>query len=212
MATPVSGTSTSSIVEASHVAWDDWVSALDHHGARDKPHAEIAQLAQHMITGDDPDTHLSIPEDAKIHSSPGWWAQGVTVAYEQHIGRRAPGQRADGTFEASASRTLPVLREALLPEILSWLDTLLESPEFPSAPAGEPRVSSTEKRDNWRVSLNDGTAVLVSVEPRPAKQGDRAAVVVAHSKIADAEALDTWKSLWKRSLAEFDPLLGGSQG
>lgn len=212
MATPVSGTSTSSIVEASHVAWDDWVSALDHRGARDKPHAEIAQLAQHMITGDGPDIHLNIPEDAKIHNSPGWWAQGVTVAYEQHIGRRAPGQRADGTFEASASRTVPVCREALLPEVLSWLETLLKSPEFPSAPAGEPRVSSTEKRDNWRISLTDGTAVLVSVEPRTAKHGERTAVVVAHSKIAQAEAMAEWKSFWKQSLVTFEPTPGEPQG
>lgn len=36
-----------------------------------------------------------------------WWAQGVTVAYEQIIGRRVVGQSCEGDFAASASRTVP---------------------------------------------------------------------------------------------------------
>ena len=35
----------------------------------------------------------------------GWWTQAVTVAYEQYIGRRIPGQRPDGTFQTSVSRS-----------------------------------------------------------------------------------------------------------
>nr|NLD40055.1 hypothetical protein [Actinomycetales bacterium] len=35
-----------------------------------------------------------------------WWAQGITVAYQQERGLRRPGQVADGTFEASISKTL----------------------------------------------------------------------------------------------------------
>jgi len=40
------------------------------------------------------------------HGVDGWWAQGVTVGYEQARGIRRPGQRQDGTFEASVSRTV----------------------------------------------------------------------------------------------------------
>ncbi|MCB7135914.1 hypothetical protein [Cellulosimicrobium marinum] len=36
----------------------------------------------------------------------GWWAQSLTVAYEQERGLRAPGQRSDGTYEVSPSRSV----------------------------------------------------------------------------------------------------------
>ena len=35
-----------------------------------------------------------------------WWAQSLTVAYEQERGLRAPGQRSDGTYEVSPSRSV----------------------------------------------------------------------------------------------------------
>lgn len=36
-----------------------------------------------------------------------WWAQGLTVAIEQHIGRRVVGQTCTGTWSASVSKTVP---------------------------------------------------------------------------------------------------------
>jgi uncharacterized protein YndB with AHSA1/START domain len=36
----------------------------------------------------------------------GWWAQSLTVAYEQERGMRAPGQRSDGTYEVGPSRSV----------------------------------------------------------------------------------------------------------
>jgi hypothetical protein len=35
----------------------------------------------------------------------GWWTQAVTMAYEQYIGRPVPGQRPDGTFQKSVSKS-----------------------------------------------------------------------------------------------------------
>ena len=49
------------------------------------------------------------------HRVDGWWAQGITVSYEQARGLRAPGQRADGTFEASVTKTLPATVEQIWP-------------------------------------------------------------------------------------------------
>ena len=37
--------------------------------------------------------------------NPAWWAQSVTVAYEQDSGRRFPGQRPKGTFQTSVSKS-----------------------------------------------------------------------------------------------------------
>src|SRR5690606_38785401 len=68
--------------------WAGWLAFLDEIGARDMPHGEIA--ARVLATGD----------------ASAWWAQSITVAFEQHIGRRRPGQRSAGTYEVSANRTV----------------------------------------------------------------------------------------------------------
>ena len=65
------------IVESTGKGWNEWVETLDAWGGRDKTHAEIARYAH----------ELGVSE---------WWAQGVTVQYEQIIQRRAVGQRSDG--------------------------------------------------------------------------------------------------------------------
>jgi hypothetical protein len=66
-------------------AWDEWFAVLDAWGAVERPHPEIARWVN------------------QEHGVPGWWAQGVTVAYEQARGLRAPGQRRGGQFEVDAS-------------------------------------------------------------------------------------------------------------
>ena len=37
---------------------------------------------------------------------PDWWAQSITVRYEQARGMRLPGQQPDGTFTVAVSRSL----------------------------------------------------------------------------------------------------------
>ncbi|MGY0005748.1 hypothetical protein ACW0Q9_17820, partial [Micromonospora sp. I033] len=70
--------------------WDGWFARLDAWGATARTHTEIARW---LVTE---------------HEVPGWWAQTVTVGYEQARGLRAPGQRRGGGFEATVSRTLAV--------------------------------------------------------------------------------------------------------
>lgn len=209
MATPVSGTSTSRIVDASRVSWDDWVVALDRRAAREKPHAEIARLAEQLILGQDPEGGLQIPDDAKIRSSPGWWAQGITVAYEQHIGRRLPGQRADGTFEATISKTVAGERAAVMTHLFDALTTQAAEGFAGVTSSDTPRVSSTEKRDNWRLKLDDGSALQVTTEPRRGASGqEKTAVVVTCSKLVNPEAVEAWKTYWKEQLDDGSLLTG----
>lgn len=76
------------VVEATGRPREEWFAMLDDAGAAEWRHAEIAA----WLSGDqgvDP-----------------WWSQHVTVAYEQARGLRDPGQRQDGLFEASVSRTV----------------------------------------------------------------------------------------------------------
>ncbi|MEW2147575.1 DUF4287 domain-containing protein, partial [Micromonospora vinacea] len=65
--------------------WAEWFALLDAASATGWTHTRIAR-------------HLSTE-----HEVAGWWAQTITVGYEQARGLRAPGQRRGGGFEASAS-------------------------------------------------------------------------------------------------------------
>ena len=70
--------------------WERWVKALDYAKAHTWPHRDIAQYVHEKFKVD------------------GWWAQTVTVGYERIKGLRAIGQRRDGSFEASKSKTFTV--------------------------------------------------------------------------------------------------------
>src|SRR5699024_5538338 len=66
------------------------------------------------------------PHLVQEHAIHDWWAQTITVAYEQERGLRVPGQKKDG-FSVSASKTVDVPVERLFaafadPELRSgWL-------------------------------------------------------------------------------------------
>jgi hypothetical protein len=55
-------------------------------------------------------TRLSHTQIARLlvdeHEVPDWWAQSITVRYEQARGMRLPGQQPDGTFSVGVSRSL----------------------------------------------------------------------------------------------------------
>lgn len=76
------------VAAATGRSWRQWFQLLDQWGARDLTHKQIAQrIFDHTDTD-------------------GWWSQMVTVRYEQHIGRRVPGQTHAGDFQTSVSRTV----------------------------------------------------------------------------------------------------------
>ena len=89
--------------------WEGWVAFLDGLDARKLSHTEIARRIF--------DTGLAS----------GWWSQSITVAYEQHIGRRVPGQDCDGAFAVSATKTCA----GTLDDVLArWVDFLKDREEL----------------------------------------------------------------------------------
>lgn len=175
---------TAAIAAATGRDWDDWVAALDAAGAGERTHAAIAELAISLM-----------PESLE---NSGWWAQGVAIGYEQHHGLRVPGQRSDGTFHASASRTLPgPAAEAMQ----AWRRLVDARADFDGASAeAPPTTSETAKRLHWRVRLDDGTRAGVSVEP--VGDGDRARLAMQHERLGSPADVDRWKQFWKGLLAE----------
>lgn len=157
---------------------EQWLTLLQEQGAERLSYAEIAKLI--VATGD----------------ASGWWAQSITVAYEQHIGRRAPGQRGDGTFEVSVSRTLPGSMDEVMGR---WNQHISEMSAHDGVSVeGMPERSETPKWRYWRSTLADGSKVSATISNRSATT---AGLTVTHARLADAADKERWRKYWKGVLA-----------
>ncbi|MFV0634560.1 hypothetical protein [Demequina sp.] len=179
-----------SIEKGTGRSWDAWVAFLDGIGAAELDHTAIAARVLDDM-GDDVE-------------SAAWWAQGVTVAYEQHIGRRLPGQRADGTFQMSVSKSTPVPMAELMDR---WEAFAADSAPVLALLASTPRRGGTDKRLTWRAKGVDGSAVMVTAEPRSAAT---ASVIASQVGTPDLESNDAARAMWKEVLAEFVATLPAS--
>ncbi|MEH0985801.1 DUF4287 domain-containing protein [Micromonospora sp. CPCC 205556] len=162
-------------------SWDEWFTLLDEWGGTQRTHTEIARW---LVTA---------------HEVPGWWAQALTVGYEQARGLRAPGQRRDGRWEAGGSRTVAVpvqrLFEAFADETLRrrWL------------PDVEIRVRTATAPKTFRADWAGGpTRIVAGFTP---KGEAKAQVAVVHEKLADAEEAARLKGYWRERLAALKQLL-----
>lgn len=171
------------IEETTRHDWDDWVGYLDGHGARDLAHRAIADLAYARL------------KDSL--DNPGWWAQSVAVAYEQHIGRRQPGQRGDGTFEAAVSRTV----SGMMDEAMQlWLDYIAGRADVDGvAITGEPVSTQPARGRHWAVDLADGSRLNADVYP---KSDDKCSLTITHAKLTNPEDAEHWRTHWKAVLAD----------
>ena len=118
---------------------DEWFALLDEAGAVAWGHREIAE----WLVGEQ-------------HVDP-WWAQSLTVAYEQARGIRRPGQRQDGTFEASVTRTVDLGTEAALRALAAIVTLQLDVDPL--------ALNLTAKHPTARFPLDGGEFVLASSSP-----------------------------------------------
>ncbi|BDZ63568.1 hypothetical protein [Agromyces mangrovi Wang et al. 2018] len=137
--------------------WDGWFAVLDAAGAASWTHPATVKwlVAEHGV---DP-----------------WWTQGIVVGYQQARGIRQPGQRQDGTFEASVSKTLPFETDAALDAAIAVVTA-----ELGRAPDAENR---TAKHPNARWALDDGEKLAAQATPGGAKTS----VTLTWSRMADGE-------------------------
>lgn len=164
-------------------SWEDWLRFLDSIGAEHLDHGQIARRVHDELDGTMP--------------SAGWWAQSVTVAYEQHVGRRLPGQRPDGTFQTSVSRATPLDMTELMTR---WTAFAGADAAVQDLAPGEPRLSGTERRLHWRTRARDGYAVAVASEPRT---GGKASLVVTLTDLPTPEANDAARAEWTAVVGRF---------
>lgn len=171
--------STDGIEKATGRSWDDWLEFMKSIGAQALTHAEIAERVR--ATGD----------------ASGWWAQTITVAFEQHIGRRVPGQSSRGDFQVSVSRTLSGDMDDAL---ALWLARVEGRSSFDEIPLADgPQVTRTQKWRYWRAGLVDGSRIVVSTYDKGA---GKAALTVSHENLASNEAQVQWRGYWKAFIAD----------
>ena len=160
--------------------WQQWVRTLDADGAETLPHREIAAIVggKHHV-GD-------------------WWAQTVTVGYERIKGLRERGQRRDGTYEASKSRTFDVPVRTLF-EL--WVDAAARRRWFDGV---EATVRTAKSPKSIRLQWPDGTLVVVGFTP---KGRGRSVVALTHTKLRDRAASANAKKYWTDRLDALGSLL-----
>lgn len=174
-------TSVPGIERATERDWASWLEIFTAHDAVHLTHAQIAKIARDHV----PDAL----------QSPDWWAQGIAIAFEQHSGLRVPGQGSDGLFRVSASRTMPLDRDAA---IAAWVAAHGDAAEHRRCAVLKPRPSRTEKRSFWRFDLEGAGRVEVSATP---KGDDKVTLGVNHDAMPTGEEIEEWRAYWKSLLA-----------
>lgn len=173
------------VERATHKSWEEWLRFMDAIGARSLSHHAIATKVLEEL-------------DGKVDNL-GWWAQAVTVAFEQYTGHRIPGQRPDGTFQTSVSKATKLGMKALMD---AWERFADGDPDVRAVIAAEARVSGTDKRITWRTRAHDGSDIRITSEPK--KDGTASIIAVQmglQTNALNQAARAHWASILERFVA-----------
>ena len=172
-----------SVLENTGRTWEEWFKSLDESGAKNRKHPEIVRWI------------------SDEHGVDGWWAQQVTVAYEQDRGMRAPGQRADGTYNVTASKTVEVQVERLFK---AFQDKRLRGRWLGDFELG---IRTARPGKSMTAAWEDGsTRLTVSFY---AKGDTKSQVALAHERIPDPRRADELKAFWRERMSMLKSLLEG---
>lgn len=169
----VAGMSDAQIKRQTGRSWDDWVRLLDSHDAVKMSHGAVARLVHDE------------------YGVPGWWSQTVTVGYERLKGLRERGQRLNGAYEASKSKTFNVPVTQLFAACADaaarrrWLDGV------------DATVRTATRPKSIRLQWHDGTIVALWFT---AKGAGKSNLALAHTKLTTKAAMEKAKEEWARRL------------
>ena len=172
------GMSDEIVAEKTGRTWQEWVELLDRARATTMTHTAIATLLHEK------------------HDVPGWWCQMVAVGYERIRGLRARGQRRDGKWEASKSKTFAVPVAELFE---AWNVAKTRAKWLP----GKVTVRRATPHKSMRLTMPDGS----NVELYFLTKGGKSVVGVQHTKLASKADADERKKFWAERLAALNELL-----
>jgi uncharacterized protein YndB with AHSA1/START domain len=160
---------------------DEWFSLLDAWGAADRDHRAIAA----WIRGE--------------HGVDNWWAQTLTVDYEQARGIRPPGGSRDGTFAVSVSKAVAVPARRLFN---AFVDANLRKRWLPGAVL---RERTSQPGRSARFDWEDGDTRVVVGFTRKAQA--KSQVALLHERLPNTRAANRMKAYWRERLAALKALL-----
>lgn len=175
----LAGMSDEKIKEKTGCTWEKWVYALDRKKAYDLPHGELAELIKTK------------------YKTPDWWTQQVAVGYERIKGLRVKGQRRNGTFSASKSKTYNVPVETLFE---AWTDAKIRKRWL-----GDDTVKIRKATSPKSIRLEqDGSIIAVLFTKRgPAKSS----VSIDEEKLPSKEAAVAVREYWTEKLGRLAEVL-----
>jgi hypothetical protein len=178
----VAGMSDDKIKRQTGHDWPEWVRLLDAEGAATMAHRDVARI---------------------VHDKYGvadWWSQTVTVGYERLKGRRQRGQRMDGAFEVSKSKTFAV-------PVTTLFDAFADAAQRRRwLPGVDATIRTATSPKSMRLQWPDGTIVALWFTTKGAKKSN---VALAHTKLTSRGALEQTRSDWGARLDALGRLLAG---
>jgi uncharacterized protein YndB with AHSA1/START domain len=172
-----SGVGDAAVRKATGKGWVDWFEILDEAGAKAMDHKAIVAIL------------------SEKHAATDWWAQTLTVGYEQARGLRQKNEKPDG-FEAGVSKTINAATAKLYK---AWEDGTTRE-RWMGEHKVEVRVANADKniRMTWLVQGPDeGSSVEVYFWP---KDANKCLVQVQQRKLADADAVQRVRAFWSVKL------------
>jgi hypothetical protein len=169
----LAGMSDAVIKQKTGCDWSRWIKSLDYHGAAEMSHGDIARIVRDTYHVTD------------------WWTQAVTVGYERIKGLRARGQRRNGTYEASKSRTFNVPVGKLFD---AWNESAIRR-KWLDEPGINVRTANRGK--SMRLGWSDGSIISLYFLP---KGDSKSSVAVQHTKLPTSEAATALKKYWSERL------------
>jgi hypothetical protein len=180
----LAGMSDASLKAKTGCTWERWVRTLDRVQAHAWPHRKIVSYVH------------------ATYKTPDWWAQMVTVGYERIRGLREIGQRRDGLFRASRSKTFPVPVSQLF---RAFSDARTRRHWLPGV-ALTIRTAIADK--SARVTWKDGTSVEAYFVP---KGEAKSQLAVQHERLPSKQAAAQMKQYWGERLDALVGVLTGSR-
>jgi len=166
--------------ERTNRTWTEWFAILDAWDATAHSHPEIARWLVHE------------------HGIGMWWAQTITVGYEQERGLREPAQVCGGEFAASASKTVNVPVERLTE---AFTDDRLREQWLPGA-----GLTIRTARPGKSVTADwDGGGRLAVYFTAAGTTKSR--LSLQHLRLPDAKTAEAHKAFWRRAVAELKTVL-----
>jgi hypothetical protein len=152
--------------------WDEWFVLLDAWGGTGRTHAEIADYLRDR------------------HGLNGWWAQGITVGYEQARDIRVAYQRTDG-FTVNASKTIAVDADIVHQ---AFAEDRARRGWLPDAPM---RLRTATAPKSARFDWGNVGRVNVTII---AKGSGTTSVQVEHARLESSEDVEPTREFWKDRL------------